>query len=349
MAELNGVPARDGEVTHYVSDEAKVTRWFDPNRIVIFVNGMGNSGKDHRESAIALSLLQMCKVIGIYNQTSGFVPDLTQCLFDKYQFDGPRSLSPEKSIDLVVKTTAAAGRQVTRRQAMEGALSRNPGALGLFKVLHGPTHRRTPIFAHSQGNLLLSNVLSAIKAVEGVKALEGREIRTFGSPCKNWPRPIQPIECGFTWDPVTWLAGFDWSLSIAKVGSPCDSTNPISHSFAAYMRNDPAFVINRFRWGGFGVTLSMDEKGLAQALVKMERNVPRVKSVFERLWSNHRSDVDDVAKHYVHELRTTQAGREVLDLVRSDLALKQLLIKSLEKGWTTGKEREAIQILQSAR
>jgi hypothetical protein len=347
MAEKNGIPTRDGEITEYVSDEARVTRWFDPNRVVLFVNGMGNTGKDHQQSCLALSLLQMCKVIGLYNKTSTFALDLSQCLWDKYQFDGPRSLSPDQSIDLVIAAATARGQKLTRRQAMETALARNPGTLGLFKLLHGPTHRRTPIFAHSQGNLLLSNTLSAIKAVEGVKALEGREVRTFGSPCMNWPAPVKPLECGFTWDPVTWLAGFDFSLSISKVGAPSDSLNPITHSFAEYMKSDPAFVINRFRWGSLGITVSMDEKGLANAMIGMGRNVPRVKAVFERLWKNHRSDVDDVAKHYIQGLQASQKGREILDLVRSDLALKKLLIQSLEKGWTTGKERDAINVLKT--
>ena len=42
------------------------------------------------------------------------------------------------------------------------------------------------------------------------------------------------------------------------------------------MKNDPAFVVNRFRWGGWGMTVSLDEKGLATALISMGKNLQRV-------------------------------------------------------------------------
>ncbi len=344
--DVGAVPVRDGQVTEYASGEARGTPWFNASRKVLFINGMGNTGADHRDSAIALSLLQMCPVVGVFNVSGGFFGDLGQCIADKYQFHGPAARAPGTALDHAMKLQAARpGPTPTRAQAMERALERNPAALSMFRLLRRPDLRSAPIFAHSQGNLILSNSLVSVGTVDGERALRNREIRTFGSPTVNWPRPLRPIECGFTWDPVTWLSGFDWSFSISKVGMPGDSLNPLTHAFAEYMKSDPAFVINRFRWGSFGMTLSMDEKGLAQALVKMGTNMRRVRSVFERLQSAHPSDVDDVARLYVDMLRESATGRATFAAVKAD-GLHQFLIDAMEEGWTSGKERRAIDTLK---
>lgn len=347
MAERNGVPSKDGELTEYHNKEATATQWFNPGRKILFVNGMANTGANHAESALALSLLQMCPVIGLYNRTSSAFEDLSQCLFDKYQWDGPRSASPQDMLDAAVATGVARGQKDDPARVMEAALERNPAAAAMFRLLRQPEHRGASIFAHSQGNLILSNALSAIALVDGEKAVSRYEVRSFGSPAVNWPKGVQPLECGFTWDPVTWLAGFDFSLSISKVGMPADSLNPITHGFNEYMKSDPAFVINRFRWGSLGVTVSMDEDGLATALVRMGRNAPRVRSVFERLKTHHNSDSDDVALLYVEKLRKAPDGKNTLAAIRADPPLKKLLITVMEKGWTTAREKEAIGFLRS--
>ena len=51
-------PNADGAVTRYVSPEVQNKSWFNPTRPVIFVNGMLNSGADHRASAEALIRIQ---------------------------------------------------------------------------------------------------------------------------------------------------------------------------------------------------------------------------------------------------------------------------------------------------
>ena len=95
----NPPPNSDGDVNQYISDEAFQTPWFDRGSRAIFINGMGNSPADHRESALVISLLQMCEVTGVYNQQSGFLGDLIQCLADKFQFDGPLARSPSEALD----------------------------------------------------------------------------------------------------------------------------------------------------------------------------------------------------------------------------------------------------------
>ena len=94
-------------------------------------------------------------------------------------------------------------------------------------------------------------MLQAIAAVDGPKPWSVRTVQTFGSPAVNGTGAgITKYEHGFTWDPVTFLAGFDSTWTISKVGMPSGSMNPITHAFLEYMKRDPAFVVNRFRWGG---------------------------------------------------------------------------------------------------
>ena len=64
-------PQHDGDAQNYVDRGAKDSNYFDPNRTVFFINGMNNSPKEHVEAALALSLVQMCTVRGIFNASAG--------------------------------------------------------------------------------------------------------------------------------------------------------------------------------------------------------------------------------------------------------------------------------------
>ena len=339
------IPTADGEVNEYINLEAESNRrYFSYSRKVIFVNGMQNSGKVHAESALALSLVQMCPVIGLYNLSTGFFIDLWQCLADKNQFQGLSS-SAGNTVDSrnsfwnwVLKGNR------TPESAMLDALSRNAAQTALFNLLRKPENRQREIFAHSQGNLILSNVLQGIGAVDRPNSLKGRVVHTFGSPTVFYPKEVQKYEHGYTFDPVNWLSGFDASFSISKVGMPSGSMNPITHGFLWYLRDDPRFVINRFRIGGWGVTFNMDEAGLAKCLAAMENNLPRVTSVIEYLDKHHNSDADDVSLLYVQEVRKKPHMQPVL---KADRSLVQLLIKTMDEGWTSREEKDAISWLKS--
>lgn len=332
------IPTQDGEINEYTHAEAAAAEaYFDDKRRVIFINGMRNTGKDHAESALALSWVQMCPVIGVYNKTVSGWQDFLQCIGDKNQFNG---------ISLSAKNAVGARKfflgQVPERAA-RNALSRNPAQVKLFDLLRKPENKAREIFAHSQGNLILSNALQAIGAVDGVPGLAGRTVHTFGSPSVNWPPGITKYEHGFTWDPVTWLAGFDTTWTISKVGMPSGSKNPITHGFLEYLKVDPAFIVNRFRWGGLGVTFSLDEEGLAECLFKMGTNMRRVRSIFEHLNQDHPSDADDVAVAYVEFVRKSPA---VATALKSERPLVSLLMRILGTGWTGADEKRAIEFLK---
>ena len=333
-------PTLDGEVHDYTHWEVAALKkaespCVDPARKVIFVNGMGNTGENHAESALALSLVQMCTVIGVFNKTGGTFTDLVQCVADKNQFDG-LSLSAKNAVGirLIFGQTSI--------QAARNALSRNRAQVALFDVVRA--NRGREIFAHSQGNLILSNVLQAVAAVDGPSALHGLVVHTFGSPAVNWPSGITKHEHGFTFDPVNWLSGFDSTFTISKVGWPQGSWNPITHGFLEYMKNDPTFLVNRYRTGGLGVTFDMDEEALAKALADMGPNMRRVYDIFQHLRANHGSDADDVAELYVDLARTRPM---VANALKSYRPLRDLLIRILGSGATFPGEARAIAYLQA--
>lgn len=322
-------PQTDGTITEYAYTEAVASKYFDYDRKVVFVNGMKNTAADHARSALALSWVQMCTVIGVYNKSSGAGKDFLQCIGDKNQFNGISS-SAENSLQ--TPETARA------------ALARNAAQVALFDLLRMPRNRHRHIFAHSQGNLILSNALQAIAAVDGSDSMKQRVIHTFGSPAVNWPKGIIKFEHGFTWDPVTYLAGFDTSLKISKVGMPNGSFNPVTHGFLEYLKRDAAFVVNRFRVGGMWVTFNMDEDGLAKSLAAMGTNLRRVQNVLEYLNQSHRSDADDVAVRYVDQVLKVPAIKSSL---KNSKPLVSLLIRVMDEGYTGANEKKAIASLKA--
>jgi len=332
------IPSVDGEINEYAYKEAVASSQFDRARKAIFINGMLNKGADHAESALALSWVQMCTVVGVYNLSVGGWIDFTQCIGDKNQFNGPLSFSAQNKVMLGTVFSGKTSEQVARR-----VLERNPAQVAVFDLLRRPEHHHREIFAHSQGNLILSNALQAIAAVDGPSALDGYTVHTFGSPTVNWPMGITKYEHAFTWDPVAFLAGFDATWTISKVGMPSGSKNPITHAFLEYLKCDPAFLVNRFRWGSLGVTFNMDEDGLAKALAAMGTNMRRVKAIFEHLNKKHNSDADDVAVRYVNLITNSPT---IVAALKAEKPLVELLIRVMDEGWTSDEEKKAIEFLR---
>ena len=325
------VPTADGDINEYlnpeIADKAKDH--------VVFVNGMANKGEDHKRSALALSLVRFAKVTGIYNKEEGLFWDLVQCLGDKNQFNG-FSLSAKNKV--IWNNGVFEPQKVT---IMRKAMTRNKAQVALFDTLlkRGPCE----IHAHSQGNLILSNVLQALIAIKGDKALAGYKVYSYGSPTCNWPEGLVRAEMAYTFDPVSWLGGLDLSFTTSKLGMPSGSMNPITHGFMFYLQDDPAFVINRFRTGMWGMTFNMDEKGLAECLVAMRDNRRRVTNIFQYLKDHNWSDSDDIAMEYIKLVRRNR-GLELF--LQTTPELKKLLIELLDAGWTTSEQYEAIDFIK---
>ena len=333
-------PSRDGDVNLYISGEAAAQNWFLNTRRVIFVNGMDNSPKDHAGSAVALSMLQGCPVVGVYNRTDGLWADLGQCITDKLRGTGVVDSTKIglASWVILVGTAYEKARQANpsllKTDFVGGLVRGNPATYALYSLLVGSggmAARSTPIIAHSQGNLITSNALTAVAVALGTDAIAGVEVHSYGSPCRYWPPGINRKNNLFTLDPVGFL-DLRADMSSSKVGTAA------GHAFTLYMQNDAAFVINRYRFGGLQMTLNMDEEGLAAALIRMGANAPRVKRILQRLRDVHWTDSDDVAVHYVEKSSVAQLRA----MKQADPGVISLLIALLESGPTMADEERAI-------
>lgn len=337
-------PTADGTVTRFVSPEVQNKSWFNPTKSVIFVNGMLNSGADHRASAEALSLMLGVPVIGVYNKKDGFWADLWQCITDKAKLTNVQTANVNMNangvafFDRVYEAQKQRQPQLTKEAFVHDMLASNAAAQAMFALLIGQPGGMlgTPIYCHSQGNLVTSNALSGVTLVKGVASVRGLEVNSFGSPARGWPAGLNRVNNAYTFDPVSFLdLTMDWSSS--KVGFKA------AHGFLNYVDQDGEFVVNRFRTGGWGMTVNMDEKGLARFCVTQGTNTRRLRAIFDRLEKAHFTDSDDIALEYVNLL----TDQQIAALQTTDPAFVAQLIRLMEAGWTSGSERRAINRLEA--
>ena len=348
------IPKTDGEGNDYISPKANlagVKKWFNPSKTVVFVNGMINSPKDHADSALALSLLQMCKVHGIYNYSRirenssvlvkavSVIEDLSQCLGDKVQWDSTGFDRDVVNINTWYQSNF--GNPANSVKYVEQWLARNPPALSLFKYIRARPGQAITVFSHSQGNLITSNALTGMYLLDP-SALKNITVNSYASPSVFWPKGFTHNRYAYTLDLVPLLAGVGNSLSFSTstIGG---LSGVASHGFENYRRDDPVFIVNQYRWGALRLTASMDEAGLANALVGMGINMPRIYNIFVRLDDVHNNDVDDVALLYIEKIKHRS---NIMRALKKHTKLKALLIKSMAEGWTTNREKAAIKMLR---
>jgi hypothetical protein len=352
----NGLPPKfDGQIQLYETPHKKwVSQWYQPLKRVVYINGQVTTGERHMECARALSHLLMCPVIGVFNQTYGTsfyggTLDTLQSVGDKLQFHEPLSGGPKRYFSRFLnRQETRTGRKPEPLPAMEKLLERNRATLATFRLLRSrEVTKSTPIFAHSQGNLILSNALTAISLVDGPMSVAGREIYSYGCPTVNWPAGIKQFDSAFTGDLIAMINPVP-NFAISKVGLPTGEKpwGFISHDFMLYLKDDAQFVINRFRWGGWGITVSMDKDGLASALVQMGNNEPRVSAIFHRLETNHKSVAGDVSEAYVRKMMSNPSSAALLKSMRNT-PLVPMLIRLMAEGRTTAKEKVAIDDLKN--
>lgn len=337
---------RDGEVS-LVRMASPDPRFFDESRRVIFINGMGNDPAEHHASALALSALEQCPVVAIFNASAGATRDLGQCMVDAWQFSRPAPGEPAQVFEAMCAELAQRGDTRSRQEIMRSVLARNPAAGALYDALTDPALGDVPVYAHSQGNLIASNVLRGMAIALGPESIKGRRVHSFGSPSRDWPRGVIRTENSFAFDPVTWL-GRSKKLRVSRVVVPTDVPWywPFAHSLRVYLEHDAEFVVNRRRLGGTNVSLSMDEKGLARDLYDMGRNMPRVDGVLRYLEREHQGNLDDVVRAYVERLREEPAPEGVLAALRAEDGLVPRLVRALDRGFTSDREDEAIAYLR---
>jgi hypothetical protein len=345
------VPSGDGAVTRYVSPEVVGKAWYNPAKPVIFVNGMQNSGELHRDNALALSLMVGAPVHGVYNKSTGFLSDVFQCVTDKLRLAGIQAESAGgqtdwyKTVESLYQLERKRNAGLSKDDFVHGLLGSNEATKALYALLIGAPNGLlgAPIYSHSQGNLIASNALTGVMLARGPAAIAGIEVHSFGSPARWWPAGLKRQSYSFTFDMVAFLdLRGDWNSS--SVGYRFShGPNPFTHGFLFYAAHDPEFVINRFRTGGLGMTVNMDEKALAKFCAGLGVNTARLRGIFDRLEKTHYTDSDDVAVEYV-ELLTDQ---QLAALQSTDPVFVRQLIRLLEDGFVAGDERRAIKRLQA--
>ncbi|MDA1016877.1 MAG: hypothetical protein O3A00_20765 [Planctomycetota bacterium] len=99
-------------------------------------------------------------------------------------------------------------------------------------------------------------------------------------------------------------------------------------------------IVNKYA-GVFGT----DEDAIAKALIDRSGiNMDEVHVVFLELDENYNSDADDVAYLYVNLVK--QKGGSLLQALKLNTQLRNLLIRILDDGWTTGEEYKMIDYLK---
>ena len=344
------VPKSDGDVTLYTHNLASTNPGFQRQGRAIFVNGMDNTGENHAEAALGLSLLHFCPVLGVFNQSGGTGADIAQCIADKVKLAGVQAKAGfsyagwAAFIDAAYAVAKKIKPQLSKIDFVGNVVSGNAATHAVYSLLVNSSagfRKDTPIFCHSQGNLITSNALTAVSLALGPQAIAGIEVNSYGSPCRYWPDGISRTNYAFTFDPVSWL-DLRMDVSSSKIGQAQFRQGfllpEFTHGYTFYRQNDAEFVVNRFRTGSFGVTVAMDEKGLVRFLLAIAHNTPRVYNIFKRLQKIHDTDSDDITLLFVD----TATDLQLRTIKQREPALFKLFTTLLKSGVTFADEQRAI-------
>lgn len=310
---MNSTPNADGDLTEYEAEDFRRMQFFSRTRRAIFVNGMQNSATDHRDSATLLSSLLRCPVYGLYNASEGFGADFKQCINDKASFLG-RSVASEVHFSVLVEIVdqlhaaaiAAGTGRTARHEIVEWLLDGNRATLELYRKLRsGPlADKRLPIYAHSQGNLITSNALAAVALADGLSAIRGREVHSYGSPVRWWPPGLRRSDHVFTLDVVPLFRLRQDMDSVSVLNTFGDfAIKDKFHAFELYMKHDPDFLINSSCWTVRGYFRVINTEALALLLFNEGNNPARITGVFKRLVESHWGEDDDVALSYCRKMK----------------------------------------------
>ncbi len=358
---INKPPEADGEINQYESDDYAGKPYFNRLYSAIFVNGMLTNGATHVSHARLLSSTLRCPVYGVYNATKSWDTDLLQCVTDKLGLHG--ALGDVVGSDHLLRARLQAehaayrlaGLNVTWPAFIESVVTDNVATKKLFRALRsGPlSDRRVPIYAHSQGNLIVSNALRAVALTDGDAAIAGRVVESYGSPCRYWPRGISRRDHRISLDGIT-LAQLRRSHDMPAVHMALGDLFRLTdtHGFDVYMMHDPEFIINSCRWSVLGFKYTLDADDLVQRLIELGTNTRRIAGVFDRLAIQYVRLADTVALKYCTRmfsharaslqrmLREVPEGRKLVD------NLERCLIAGL---WVSDEEKEMVNRLWKLR
>lgn len=361
LTTINKPPEKDGDINRYEQDDYPNKPYFNRTYAAIFVNGMDTDAHTHRKHATLLSSTLRCPVYGVYNATQNFGRDLLQCVTDKLGLQGAlgdMAMSDEALRARLKAEHAAyrlAGLDVPWPTFIESMIADNQATQQLFRTLRsGPlSNRRIPIYAHSQGNLIVSNALRAVALADGNGAIAGRIVESYGSPCRHWPRGISRRDHRISLDPITLLQlrrSHDMPAVHMALGDLVRLTD--THGFDVYMLHDPEFIINSCRWTVFGYKHTLDADDLVQRLIELGNNTKRIAGVFECLAAQYAWQADTIALRYGTRMKRVGSVslRRMLREEPHGRTLLERLELCLHAGvWVNQEEKDMVTWLRSLR
>ena len=96
------------------------------------------------------------------------------------------------------------------------------------------------------------------------------------------------------------------------------------------------------KYAGF---FNRDESGIAKVLIERGIVMDEIYIVFREMDANYNTDADDVAVEYVEQIK--RKGGTLKFSLAQHRQLVNLLIRVLDDGWTSGREKSAIEYLNS--
>ncbi|HVK09079.1 MAG TPA: hypothetical protein VM597_09910 [Gemmataceae bacterium] len=230
-------PVRPAHAEQALRHDTQIARQNRGGQTIVYINGMATNAATHLDTVRSLGALLHRQVTGIYNATGEsttgriLVAPIMSTLLGavlQWQLSADALLAIEDfgecvhDYGLPVSWFAGPaarllGGTLTEEQRMRfgrGALAGNAAAVAVFDRLAGLTARGSGslyVIAHSQGNLILANVLYVLQWVRRPRPLARRLfVYSLASPSPSWPviPEMRHRPYAFSNDPVTWLAGF---------------------------------------------------------------------------------------------------------------------------------------------
>ena len=183
----------------------------DKSYEVVFINGINNSPLDHKVSAGGVAAVSGGKVLGVFNQSSGTLLDLLQCVADKTTYaSNLRMIADGRPEDITAAWFLATG-QVDAPPSRETRVYKflglkNKATAELFWHLLNTIAGEVRIMAHSQGNLITCVALLALGIVTSeAEVLNKVKVYAVAPPDFSWPKGFPTESFEFANDGVPWI------------------------------------------------------------------------------------------------------------------------------------------------
>lgn len=197
---------------------------------VIYVNGQEGNPDKHRVQSCALAVVSGGAVIGVYNASDGgVVSDTLKSVWLKMT---SFALMKRHVRELSATAAPAAVEESMRARMADDC----PAAASLFSLLLQPDFADARIVGHSQGNIIICNVINALIACRGESAVDRMHVIAVASPTVFWEYKKIVHRYNMSNDMVGWLS-LDAPTLNAAYGGWSGETRDDSQQVVAYERS----------------------------------------------------------------------------------------------------------------